>query len=398
MSKTTIVQNYASVPVRSAPLAMVIFRSGTWKNAEITSLRHCTTHLFSVSCVYFTIFEPKNRLPMIRFYRSALAAAIFLSFLLISIRSDAQDLPPRYPMLELFTNTPCPICGSQNPGLFSRLSNYEGEYHLVSFYPGRPYQSCIFYQANTSENTTRLNFYPQVLGTPTVAINGIDFRNSNGVTNTVLDNITGNESWLQVVVDESTGNTRNVTITLEDHVGGSLGAGKLFAVIVERLIMYNAPNGETQHHNVFRKFLTATGGDDVDLSSGSDVKTYQYTLNGSWQADEVYVVAWLMDPETKEIYNSGTRFDPVITAVEDPGANATLDVFPNPAKNFVTISLPEFTEGVVRVFNASGQLIFSDRISRSSVRISTENWTAGVYVAEVEAKGVFIRGRFEVVR
>ena len=66
-----------------------------------------------------------------------------------------QNLPPKYLTMELFTNTPCPICGSQNPGLFSRLTNYEGQYHLISFYPGKPYSSCIFYQANIPENTAR---------------------------------------------------------------------------------------------------------------------------------------------------------------------------------------------------------------------------------------------------
>ena len=109
---------------------------------------------------------------------------------------SAQDLPIRYATLELFTNTPCPSCGSQNPGLFSRLGNYEGEYHLISFYPGKPYSSCIYYQANIPENSTRFQHYAgEIFGTPTVALNGIDFKSSSGVNTTVLDNLTGGTSW-----------------------------------------------------------------------------------------------------------------------------------------------------------------------------------------------------------
>src|SRR5690606_25975884 len=142
--------------------------------------------------------------------------------------------------------------------------------HLVSFYPGTPYNSCIFYQANVAENTTRFQHYTgDVFGTPTVAINGTDFRSPVQVTTTVLDNITGGTSWLHVEVDETTGSSRDVTIGLTDHIGGSMASGRLFAVIVERQVMYAAPNGETVHHNVFRRFLTPATGETVSLMTGS---------------------------------------------------------------------------------------------------------------------------------
>ena len=217
------------------------------------------------------------------------------------------------PLLELFTNTPCPICGSQDPGFFSRLSGYPGEYHQVSFYPGVPYSSCVFYQYNTSENSGRRSFYPQVVGSPDVAINGIDFKSPNSVTTDLLDGLTGNETWLSIQVEETTGNDRDVTITLRNHGGGDLESGKLFAVIVEEEIMYAAPNGINLHHNVFRKFLTDPDGDDVNLSENITLN-YDYTLDGVWQASEAYIVAWVMDPETKEVVNSGTKFDEVVAS------------------------------------------------------------------------------------
>lgn len=308
--------------------------------------------------------------------------------LLISIGVSAQSFPTRYPMLELFTNTPCPICANQNPGLFNRLASYEGEYHLVSFYPGKPYASCIFYQANIPENTARWQFYTgDVFGTPTVAINGVDFKSSNGVTNMVLDDITGGTSWLEVEVDESTGTSRTAYITLEDHAGGSLTTGLLFAVIVEREIMYNAPNGETLHHNVFRKFLTATGGDEVDLSSGTAMMTYEYEVDSEWQEDEVYVVAWVMDPSTEEILNSGTRFDPDFTTAVNNADAENIQIYPNPSKDHFTILLPGLLQyGSLYVYNSAGALIFSQEYNASSqIKIDGSSWPEGNYVVRLRS-------------
>jgi len=316
--------------------------------------------------------------------------------------ASAQELPTRYATLELFTNTPCPICGSQNPGLFNRLSNYGGQYHLISFYPGKPYSSCIYYQANITENTTHYQYYAgEIFGSPTVALNGIDFKSSSGVTNAVLDNLTGGTSWLHVGVEETTGTNRSVTINLEDITGGSLATGRLFAVIVEKEIQYNAPNGETIHHNVFRRFLTAAGGDEVDLTSGSASLTYQYEVDGSWNAAETYVIAWLADPSTKEIYNSGTRFDPDFTSAVAPIASALpIPLYPNPASSEVNLTIPNGTaNATVQIFNQEGRLARSIKtITGPHVRISIDDLPVGHFYVRLQADDQVYTGAFEVVR
>ncbi len=314
----------------------------------------------------------------------------------------AQDMPTRYPTLELFTNTPCPICGSQNPGFFNRLANYEGEYHLISFYPGKPYSSCIFYQANIAENTTRFQHYTgEIFGSPTVALNGIDFRSPNQVTTAVLDGLTGGTSWLHVNVEETTGTTRDVTIELTDHVGGSIASGRLFAVIVEREILYNAPNGETVHHNVFRKFLTPAAGETVDMASGSATRTYPYTVQGGWNANEIYVIAWLSDPSTEEIYNSGTRFDPdFVSSVVTASKVSPLQVFPNPASDAVFVTLPEtLTQSDIRVYDQTGRCVTTiPAAAGPNVRIDVGTFPAGRYHVRLDDARDAWGGSFQVIR
>lgn len=301
---------------------------------------------------------------------------------------QAQEMPVKYPTLELFTNTPCPICGNQNPGLFNRLANYEGQYHLISFYPGKPYNTCIFYNANKPENTARWQYYEgDIFGTPTVAINGMDFKSSNGVTNVVLDGLTGGTSWLEVEIDETGSSSRTVDIKLEDHVGGSVTTAKLFAVIVEREIQYSAPNGEMVHHNVFRKFLTPADGLEVDLSSGIATATYEYDVDASWQAEEVYVIAWVVNPETKEIYNSGTKFDPDFVSANEDIADGVLSIFPNPTSGEFRIVVPFNNESVqVEVYNPLGVKMFAEEFpAGADIFINGAGWAKGNYIVKLNS-------------
>jgi hypothetical protein len=183
-------------------------------------------------------------------------------------------------------------------------------------------------------------------------------------------------------------------------VGGSLTTGKLYVVIVEREIMYAAPNGETVHYNVFRKFLSSVDGDDVDLSSGMAGRSYQYNVDAEWDADEIHVVAWLMNPDTKEIYNSGTRFDPTLSSTEEIGDTPILNIYPNPVSDVVNIIIPEDAmDAPLRIFNTNVQLIYKQATSGDTrVTLDASSWPAGRYLVEIEDGERRLRGIFEVVK
>jgi hypothetical protein len=48
-----------------------------------------------------------------------------------------------------------------------------------------------------------------------------------------------------------------------------------------------------------------------------------YSLDTAWNASEIYVLAWVQDMNTKQVYNSGTRFD-LRATVNHGGGTATV--------------------------------------------------------------------------
>ncbi|MCB9295388.1 MAG: Omp28-related outer membrane protein [Lewinellaceae bacterium] len=107
---------------------------------------------------------------------------------------------------------------------------------------------------------------------------------------------------------------------------------RLFVAVVEKEIQYNAPNGETLHHDVFRDMLTSKDGDPVSLAAagGSVTASFNYTIQNNWNANQVYVLAFVQDYATKEVFNSGTPFDPLISSAEEASVSA-MRLYPNPA-------------------------------------------------------------------
>ena len=69
----------------------------------------------------------------------------------------------------------------------------------------------------------------------------------------------------------------------------------------------------------------------------------------------------------------------------------SIDVFPNPADGFVTLT----TEGqcVIQVYNAMGQIVDSFVAENEQVQLVTEHYPNGLYFVQMDGKGY---GRFVV--
>lgn len=244
-----------------------------------------------------------------------------LLMLTVSITLKVSAQVPKYVLFEHFTNTNCSVCGATNPSFYQNINiNANPKLHHIAIHSSIPYMSCVFYQANKVPQDARATFYG-LSSTPRVAINGANTIGAGSVTSTNIDNAycsTCSPVELRVTETNNGGSSRTANIRVRSVGSPPSGSFKLYAAVVEKTINYNAPNGETVHYNVFRQFLTASSGDALSLATQGNetVVNLNYTIHASWAASEIYVLTWLQNDATREVVNSGTKFDAVTIPIE----------------------------------------------------------------------------------
>lgn len=272
---------------------------------------------------------------------------------------------PRYVLVEHFTNTWCPICASRNPALNDLLEKYAQNVHRVSIHPPYPYSGCPLYQFNKTENQDRANFY-NIFGSPTVVLNG---GNPLGGTPLVSEEVLKKEiqktSPLAVVVTES---NKVVTVTLRptSAIPGSL---RLVVLLAERNLRFTASNGELDHYDVMRKFLTPVTGQEITIPDTKEQKfTFTYTDQNGWKPEEMYALAFVQDATTREVINSGSRFDALTTSLKVSNAVETLKLYPSIASDQVYVDLPVNVAAGWDIINAQGQIVLKGFTSGQNIQ------------------------------
>ncbi len=317
-----------------------------------------------------------------------LTYSLIFTILFFSIDAFGQSAK-KYVLLEHFTNTRCGTCASRNPAFFDLVQENEGSVHHIAVHPPYPYTQCAFYQHNTNDNLSRTEFYG-VVGTPRVYVWGS--RNSESgklMSQERLNTFFDQTSPIAVVVSEETeGNTRNVTVDVQTYENLEANDLKLFVSVVEKEVNYNAPNGEKEHFNVFRKSLPDYNGSDFNPAAIGESKTFNfnYELDSEWDASQIYVVAYVQNVATKEVINSGTRFDEVIsTDIEESILDQSLLLYPNPANDFINIESnnTQLKLETVSIYNNSGALLQSFEGNPSKIDVRT--YPTGVYFVKLES-------------
>jgi len=323
----------------------------------------------------------------------------FLICLTLGALLSAQESSKKYLLIEHFTNSNCGTCASRNPAFFNLIGQvqYADDVHHVSVHPMFPYPQCVFYQANTTENTAWATLIG-ISGTPTIALNGALQNPSNPIlTESKLQSYLGQTSPLHLKVEESGPNNDRLVVVTAKALG-EIPAGnyKIFAAVVEKTINQVTPNGEAVHHNVFRKMLTAVAGNDFTVPSvgASSVYNFNFNIPANWNANEIYVLAFVKEVTTKQVLNSGTRFDPALSGTGEAAATQ-IQISPNPSSDFAWVELADDVAQTVEVFAATGQRVsVSFETQGRALSIVTAPFAPGIYFVKIAGKKGDYVGKF----
>lgn len=315
------------------------------------------------------------------------ALALFLTF------TTAFGQAKRYALVEHFTNTLCSTCASTNPSFFTTNQvETNPDLHHISYHWQVPYVNCVYYQANPLPQSERATYY-SIPGSPRVTLNGAANTGLSYITPPIIQ-AAATTSAISVKVSETVGTTgaaRTATIKVKSVGTVPTGNFKLYAAVVEKKTNYVAPNGETVHYNVFRKFLTLSAGNDIALTTNEQSIFLDYIPDLGTSA-QLYVVAWIQNATTKEVLNSGTRFDGA-TATNDVSVDNQIVISPNPTNGTTTFTFDKLTPQYLTVQNVSGQVLENVKLTNSTrYELNLGHFTAGIYIVKIKsAEGVAIK-------
>lgn len=304
----------------------------------------------------------------------------------ICFASQMNAQSKHYPLLEHFTNSKCGVCASKNPGFYTQFNNlYASKVNHMTVHPKVPYSTCPIYLAAKTASDTRQAFY-SVGGTPRIYLDGKYTTGPNLVNTTEVDNAIAASSPISIKVTETGTNPR--TVNIEVSVTGTVPSGSyvIQAAACEKTLNLNGGNGELTHHNVMRSYLFTGNGEAITLNPNS-TQTFTKTVNfdASWKESEMYIIAFVQQNNTKEILNSGSKFN-ITTDVNDPADVSEFQIVQNPVRDHVKIQLSHpIANGTASIFTMDGKLVAQQLLHHASgtIEIPVSTLATGVYVLEL---------------
>ncbi|MEM7658968.1 MAG: Omp28-related outer membrane protein [Bacteroidota bacterium] len=324
-----------------------------------------------------------NRISLIKPVASFL---LFIGLIGSSFQLSAQEAK-RYLLLEHFTNTRCGICSFRNPAFYETIAEHLPDIHHISYHPEIPYNDCVLYLHNPAQNTHRKNVY-NVPGTPWMQLWGKKVNNSSTLLpeNALQQALSQTSPWEILVSEELAGAGRSVNIEVKS-VGAVSDTGdiRLFADVVEKTVNYNAPNGENEHHDVFRLMLPDSEGEMFQPAAegGSMNFTYQYDFNPDWDLTQIYVIAFVQEMNSLAVYNSGSSLDPDVSTSRNEALDPSIAVFPNPATDQLIIHWGDAQQpDQLQLLSPLGQVVADvplHQLGSNETSLSVAEFPAGLY-------------------
>lgn len=301
-----------------------------------------------------------------------------LSFCFIGIINPSYADSPRKVLIEEATNTGCGPCADQNPSFQRFINNNFSDVIPLVYHAWWPSGSDPMYLENTAMNTARIQYYGiQNIGVPNVRVNGkIAPKTGNW-----YDGAAGDTVAIKNEVDKYRGTSSPITLTVAENRSGSqstvqvsisttqsLVGKKLRVAVVEYQIIYPNPpgsNGEKEFFWVARNMLPDANGTTLDLQAGSNkTYTFNYSIKPNWNSQQIYIVAFVQDDQTKEVLQAAQNLKV---------AKVNVQASDNP---FLKIPRKGQVEFTFNVTNPSNELMRVNVALNSQTSFVPSGWSA----------------------
>ena len=105
----------------------------------------------------------------------------------------------------------------------------------------------------------------------------------------------------------------------------------------------------------------------------------------------MYVLAFVKEVDTKQVLNSGTRFDPELVSAAPEPATKSIRFSPNPATQSTFAEIGDDTALRTEVFAPNGKLVYVNNENQGkTVVVPTANFAPGVYFVKITGeKGIY---------
>ena len=208
-------------------------------------------------------------------------------------------------LVEVFTNSHCPLCPAAHNVIDNYLAGPNGNkisyvfYHMIY-----PYSDDPLYWQSQEGSDARDNYYNPVSATPQGWFDGTHQASTSGWA-TSLDNQVAVSSPLKINLS-GTRSTTQFNINAELIRTGNIPDNDLVIhFVVAEDVYYKGRNSISNHKHVMRKMFPTPEGQSlsIDLNEIKDI-SQTIDLDPLWDADSLNVVVFVQSSGSKSVYQS----------------------------------------------------------------------------------------------
>ncbi len=305
-------------------------------------------------------------------------------------------------LVEVFTNSHCPLCPAAHNVIDNYLAGPNGNrisyiyYHMIY-----PYNDDPLYWKSMEGSDARDNYYNPVSATPQGWFDGIHQGSTSGWAAN-LDNRVTISSPLKIILSGSRTPTQ-FNINAELIRTGNVPDNDLVIhfVVVEDLF-FDGRNSISNHKHVMRKMLPTPDGQSFSINLNETIMIEQtIDLESIWDADSLNIIVFVQSVASKTVYQSETiSYDELsVTSTENeelfPSDFNLEQNYPNPFNPSTTIlySIPISEFVSLKVFDLLGNevaILINEEKPAGTYELEFDGYelSSGIYFYRLQASSI----------